>query len=94
MHRSAAARHGRRALAAPAVLLALSVAVAAASCRQTAVDAAETGAPPDILLVLLDAARPDHFGAYGYGRDTTPNLDRLAGESLLFRAYAARSPTW
>lgn len=44
---------------------------------------------PDILLIILDAARADHFGSAGYERDTTPNMDRLAAESLVFeRAYS------
>ena len=42
-----------------------------------------------ILLVLVDAVRPDHVGAYGYGRPTTPTLDRLAQEGTRYtRAYA------
>jgi arylsulfatase A-like enzyme len=42
----------------------------------------------DILLVTIDALRADHVGAYGYGRPTTPNLDRLAREGTRFeRAY-------
>jgi arylsulfatase A-like enzyme len=38
----------------------------------------------NLLLVVLDAARADHFGCYGYDRPTTPNIDRLAEESVLF----------
>ncbi|MDA1349924.1 MAG: sulfatase-like hydrolase/transferase, partial [Chloroflexi bacterium] len=50
--------------------------------------------PPDIVLIVLDAARPDHFGCYGYGRDTTPQLDRLASESLVFsNAFATAAYT-
>jgi len=47
---------------------------------------------PDIVIVLLDAARPDHFGCYGYSRDTTPNIDRLARRSLVFRNVFATTP--
>jgi len=39
---------------------------------------------PDIILLCLDSARPDRFSCYGYPRKTTPNMDRLARESLLF----------
>lgn len=39
---------------------------------------------PNVLLVVLDAGRADHFGAYGYGRPTTPNIDRLAREGVVF----------
>ena len=41
-------------------------------------------AKPDIVLITLDAARPHHFSCYGYHRRTTPNIDRLAQESLVF----------
>lgn len=51
-------------------------------------------AGPDVLIVLLDALRADHCSAYGYGRETTPVLDRLAAEGLLFeRAYSVSSWT-
>lgn len=50
--------------------------------------------PPDIVLIVLDAARPDHFGCYGYGRNTTPNIDRLAEEGFVFtNAFATASYT-
>ena len=39
---------------------------------------------PNVLLVILDAVRSDHVGCYGYGRPTTPTLDALAAESVLF----------
>ena len=49
---------------------------------------------PDIVVVVLDAARADHFGVYGYERDTTPRIDALAAESLVFRhAFATASYT-
>jgi arylsulfatase A-like enzyme len=42
----------------------------------------------DVLLVTIDALRADHLGAYGYARATSPNLDALAREGLVFeRAY-------
>ncbi len=44
--------------------------------------------PPSVLLISLDTLRADHLGLYGYGRDTSPYLDRLARECLVFdRAY-------
>ncbi len=47
---------------------------------------------PDILVLVLDAARADHFGSYGYPRDTTPQLDALAAESFVFRNVVAECP--
>ncbi len=39
---------------------------------------------PNIILIVSDALRCDHLSAYGYGRDTSPNLKRLADEGTLF----------
>lgn len=47
---------------------------------------------PDIVLIVLDAARADHVGAYGYSRQTSPNIDRLAATSLLFENVYATAP--
>jgi glucan phosphoethanolaminetransferase (alkaline phosphatase superfamily) len=42
-----------------------------------------------VLLITVDALRPDHLSHNGYARPTSPNLDRLAAHSLVFeRAYA------
>jgi arylsulfatase len=43
----------------------------------------------NIVIIVLDAARPDHMGCYGYPRDTTPTIDRLAAQSLVFESHFA-----
>ena len=48
-------------------------------------------APPNVLLITVDAMRPDHMSAYGYSRDTTPNIRQLAQEGILFRQAFANS---
>ena len=48
---------------------------------------------PNILLFTIDACRPDHFGCYGYNRNTTPNIDRLAGDGVLF-THAFSQSAW
>ncbi len=48
---------------------------------------------PNLVLIILDAARVDHFGTiYGYERDTTPEISRLAQDSLVFRGVTALAP--
>jgi arylsulfatase A-like enzyme len=43
---------------------------------------------PNVILVILDAGRAGHFGCYGYSRRTTPEIDRIASEGVVFdRAY-------
>ena len=52
------------------------------------------GAPPqpNVLLISIGTLRADHLSCYGYGRPTSPNIDRLAREGTLFtRAYASSS---
>ena len=36
------------------------------------------------LMLDLDTLRPDHLGCYGYHRNTSPNIDEIASDSLLF----------
>ena len=56
---------------------------------------AAVGAPPrQVLVILLDAARPDRMSCYGYERETTPNVDALAAEGAVFlRNYAQGQST-
>jgi arylsulfatase A-like enzyme len=45
-----------------------------------------------IVLVVLDTVRADHCSAYGYGKPTTPRLERLATQGLLFEHARAAAP--
>ncbi|MFW6303792.1 MAG: sulfatase-like hydrolase/transferase, partial [Candidatus Sumerlaeota bacterium] len=48
----------------------------------------------NIILLICDTLRYDHIGANGNDAIKTPNMDRLAAESLVFdNAYAASYPT-
>lgn len=38
----------------------------------------------NIVLVSWDSVRADHLPLYGYDRDTTPNLNRIAEDGLVF----------
>ncbi|MFT4540151.1 MAG: arylsulfatase A-like enzyme [Planctomycetota bacterium] len=48
---------------------------------------------PDILIVTIDTLRADHLGCYGYFRDTSPTIDALAAESILFERCIAPMAT-
>ena len=49
---------------------------------------------PNVLMISIDTFRKDHCSAYGYERDTTPNLRFLAEAGARFDlAYAASSST-
>ncbi len=47
--------------------------------------------PPNVLLISIDTLRADHVGCYGYGRPTTPNIDALAREGVLFENHISSS---
>ena len=50
--------------------------------------------PQHVILVVFDALRADHLGCYGYNRNTSPFLDKLAEEGVLFeQAYSNSSYT-
>ena len=40
-----------------------------------------------ILYFDIDTLRPDHLGCYGYDRNTSPNIDKIAREGVLFTNY-------
>ena len=49
---------------------------------------------PNFILIGIDTLRADHLGCYGYVRNTSPNIDRIAGEGVLFKnAFANGIPT-
>lgn len=47
---------------------------------------------PNILIILVDALRYDHLGCYGYKRDTSPNIDKLAQEGIIFENAYSHAP--
>jgi len=53
---------------------------------------------PNIILLGLDSVRPDHVGALGYRRKTTPNLDQFLRDSVVFTnafvPLARTGPSW
>jgi arylsulfatase A-like enzyme len=47
----------------------------------------------NVMLISIDAIRADHVGAYGYERDVTPHLDRLAASAARFDWAISASPS-
>ena len=47
---------------------------------------------PSFIVLLVDTLRADYLGAYGFEGAISPNLDRLAAESLLFENCFANAP--
>lgn len=65
--------------------------VAEARARAALAPAGE-GAP-NVLLIVWDTVRAANLSLYGYGRSTSPNLDRLAQEGVTFD-FAISPASW
>ncbi len=48
---------------------------------------------PNVIVIVVDALRPDHVAAYGYHRALSPAIDRFAAEGTLFRTAVSQA-TW
>jgi arylsulfatase A-like enzyme len=46
---------------------------------------------PNLLFILVDTLRAEHMSAYGYGRETTPFLAKLAQGGIRFEHHLAQS---
>ena len=53
---------------------------------------AQAASKPNIVLITIDSARADRMGFMGAKGGLTPNLDRLAAESLVFDHAYAQAP--
>jgi choline-sulfatase len=47
----------------------------------------------NLVFLTIDTLRADHLGCYGYGRPTSPEIDRLAREGTLFENGWAHAPS-
>lgn len=61
--------------------------VLAADCKSNSVtvDSKASVKRPNVLLLTVDTLRADHLSSYGYPRRTTPNIDALVEEGVLFK---------
>jgi arylsulfatase A-like enzyme len=46
----------------------------------------------NLVIIGVDTLRRDHLGCYGYGRETSPNIDGLAARSVLFEDAVSQAP--
>ncbi len=46
----------------------------------------------NLVIIGVDTLRRDHLGCYGYERRTSPNIDRLAAEGVLFEELVSQAP--
>lgn len=47
--------------------------------------------PLNVIFISVDSLRADHLGCYGYEKETSPTIDRLAREGVLFENTIAES---
>ena len=53
-----------------------------------------SGEKTNVIVIVMDTTRVDRLGCYGYSRPTSPNVDELAKDSLVYdRAIAPSSWT-
>jgi len=66
--------------------------VALAVCLGCSSDEGSADAPQGAIVILLDTLRADHVSAYGYERQTTPRIDRLAQGGVRFAQVVSPAP--
>ncbi len=49
-------------------------------------------APKTVIIISVDTLRADHLGCYGYPRKTTPTIDTLARDGVLFSRCFTLTP--
>jgi hypothetical protein len=54
-------------------------------------DSRRVQSDPNVVIIAADALRADHLSCYGYERQTSPNIDQFAGESVLFQSAISQA---
>ena len=60
---------------------------AVASQHDTTHSMAGSNPRPPVILITVDALAANHMSLYGYHRETTPSLERLARQSVVFEGH-------
>lgn len=64
--------------------LILALAIGLVACAPDDPEPRAPRRPPNVILWLVDTLRADHLSCYGYERATSPRLDALAAQGVLF----------
>ncbi len=75
----------------PTVLVVFAMFLTAVSAGLSCEQHESTGRP-NFVLISIDTLRADHLGAYGYARETSPELDRFAVQGVRFERAIAPAP--
>lgn len=71
----------------------LGIWILSGSCNNCFAELSKDREKFDIILISIDCLRPDHLGCYGYEKDTSPNIDNLAKEGIIF-SKAISTSSW
>jgi len=55
-------------------------------------NATRTPTKPNLILISLDTLRADHLGCYGYPKNTTPHIDKLARQGVVVKTAISQAP--
>jgi len=80
----------------PTWLCMLAVAFCCAQCRNKVGKQPihpEAGTPSTVILIFIDALRADHLGCYGYPKATSPTIDQLAADAVVFENAITQGPS-
>jgi arylsulfatase A-like enzyme len=78
-------------------VLLLLAALALAGCTRSAEQLVDppgrtTDGRPHVVVYCIDTLRADHLGAYGYERATSPAIDAVAAEGIVFENAVSQAP--
>jgi arylsulfatase len=76
----------------PSLSPAPSAALAEVAAGNSSTASTAASAPPNVLLVTVDALRADQLGVYGHPFVKTPALDRLAAQGARFTSHMVQEP--
>jgi len=62
------------------------------NCCFTADNKKAASKEPNVLLISIDTLRADHLSCYGYKRITSPHIDELAQQGVIFLNSFSQSP--